>query len=892
MPPLVLSRFAFFSMAIGLPGWAFAAADTPETLADPEALRAAIPHLAEQTSWKEYATPEQVKLFEGPATKWPVVPVERYDLTGFDATILGSPLPPPGVHPRLMFSPQDVPAVAARLKGTKRGQQLLANTEAALNRTLWNPESDEGKVFEKLANGSLEGLKWPEGEAAAPAFKNEHFFEGWKKSLRDTQHAGYFPYLLASAAFDCLLRGDAERGRKVAAATAAYYRLREPLIDRLNTEYHDRGIAPKDSWRPMSAVVGADNLGWAYDCAHGWMTDSERADMQRVISKATAGKRSYGMAGPTPWRDTNWVGWDLTFFLTAMSIEGEPGYDPAIYEAAKETAQAYLDWGFSDQGVIFETNGKNGAGLHHALLSLHVLARHGDNFFGHPHLRRLTKAQVAMVTPAGGANVSNGTWGGNVAFFGDVASALKWYYPKDPAADWLLRQATPDLPSFDVSAYEKQLADTKKPLPQLWTAFPLAVPGVILTGADWTGAKRPDGTLREAWEREGLDVPETLVDPEHGLLSARSSDDKDALFLHFEARPNFRGVGHQHHDSGHFYLAALGEMWAIEAGPKNSFSPDHNTVLIDGIGHSDVGHAPRVQWTGSSATPEAVVATADLSNAYAYGWCSPMHGFWNAPERREGKWRLEPDTDDEIVAYYKGTQNFKTRLWAHHYFEQNWGPVMRIAARPVRKATRLAALVRGPVPYAVIADHRDLDGQEHTYDWLMQLPEGVRLAGIFPKTGVPSVLLTRAPATGAWGRDSGDSKLPPGTPALLVCLLDEEAKQDASLPANTVESRKLPIRIEQLAAMPTAGNKPTATRLVITKEAVDPAFKVLLIPVRIGRDAMPQITWSAETNTATVAWKDRKDVLTFSETKEGTPALAVSRDGRPVSAARDTAAAP
>lgn len=873
-------KFPLFVLLLLSSFSARAATDTAETLADPDALRAALPRLSDLASWKDYATPEQVKLFDGPATKWPTVDLASYDLRGFDAKTLGSALPPAGVHPRLLFSPEDVPAVAARLASSKRGQQVLINTQAALDRTLWNPQSDEGKIFHKLANGDVADLRWPEAEGAAPGLTSEHFFAGWKKSLRDTPHAGYFPYLLAAAAFDCLLRDDAVRGRQVAAAIAAYYKLREPLIDRLNTDYNDQGIAPKDNWRPMHQLVAADNLAWAYDCAHKWMTEAERADMRRVISKATAGKRSYGMAAPTRWRDTNWVGWDLSFFLVAMSIEGEEGFDPAIYNAARETAQAYLDWGISDKGVIFETNGKNGAGLHYALLALHVLARHGDNLFGHPHLRRLAAAQCEMVVPAGGANVSNGTWGGNAPFGTDLASALASYYPADPCADWLLRQGEPDLAEWDLAAYRKKWSDFSKPLPQLWIGFPLAVPGVLFDVADWKGARRPDGSIAEAWERGSLGLDTTFVDEQHGLLAARSGSEKDALFLHFEARPDLRGVGHQHHDSGHFYLAALGEMWAIEAGPKNSFSPDHNTVQIDGKGHSDVGHAPRVEWTGSTATADAVAASADLANAYAFGWCSPMHDTWGAPGRRDGTWKLEPDTSPELVAYYKGTQNVKTRLWSNHYFERNWGPVMRIAARPVRYAHRLAALVRGPQPYAIISDTRNLDGAEHTYDWLMQLPEGVRIAPVYAKTEVPSVLLTRAPATGAWGRSAAGDAPPAGSPALLVCLLDEEPPQPANLPPNTVESQKLPIRLEQFAASERAGNKPSSTRLVITKQAIDPAFKVLLIPLRIGDGSLPKVTWSARDGVATVEGKNGRDVLRFSAAPDGKQSLQVERNGK------------
>ena len=405
MKKVVLWVVSFAAVASGI-----CRADTPETIGDPEGLRKAVPKLAGQKVWTAFANAKQVKMFEGPETKWPVVSASSYNLSGFNPAALGSKPPAPGVHPRILFSPEDVPAIARQLKSSVHGRKALLETEYALSKTLWNPDCDEGRIFARLVSGDVKRLVWPDAEGAEPGFWNSHYFKGYKAQMTASVHEGYLPHLLASAAFCCLLNDDATRGRQVAAAIATYYRLREPLIDRLNDEYNARRIMPNDVWRPMHQLVGNNNLAFGYDMAAKWMTQEEKTVMRRVISKATTGKRSYGMNGPTRWRDTNWVGWDLEFFLTALAIEGEEGYDPAIYPIARETARAYLDWGISEAGTIFETNGTNGAGLLFELDSLVALARRGDNLFGHPHLRKLTAMQVQAVVPAGGTNVNNGTW--------------------------------------------------------------------------------------------------------------------------------------------------------------------------------------------------------------------------------------------------------------------------------------------------------------------------------------------------------------------------------------------------------------------------------------------------------------------------------------------------
>jgi hypothetical protein len=846
-----------------LPGVALSAGggETPEILADPEALRQVVPRLKEQRHWTEFATPEQVALFAGPQTVWPVVPESAYDLAGFDPASLGSPLPPPGVHPRLFFSPADVPQIARQLKASERGRRALLETDYALSKTLWDPASDEGRIFAKLATGDLTGLEWPENEGKTLNLGNAHYFRGYKQTLRTTVHEGYFPHLLSAAALWCLLENDAERGTRVAAALANYYRLREPLIDALNREFHEQKLAPNDQWRPMHNMVGNAGLAFGYDCAAPWMTEEQKTVMRRVIAKATSGKRAYGMNGPTRWRDTNWVGWDLQHFLTAMAIEGEEGYDPEIYPVARDTVRAFLDWGISDRGVIYETNGKNGAGLQNAFLSMVVLARHGENFFGHPHLRKLPAAQVQTYAPGGGTSFNNGTWG-NALFWPDLASMLKGFYPQDACADWLLRQdpETQKLPAPDYLQLLQAKAD-KLPVPK--EKLPVLTLGYLFGKRDPSGpAVRPV-------------LPQTFSDPGHGLLAARADDTPESLYLHFEARPNLRGVGHQHHDSGQFYLAALGELWAVEAGAKNSYSSDHNTVLIDGRGHADVSAAPRVNFLGVVEYEHGAIVAADLQNAYNYGWTSPMHFSWLDPAVVSGQWQLSPDTDPELVAYYRGTQKVKMRIWGGNYWDNNWGPTMRIAGNPVQSAFRTAALVRGPRPYALIVDDRNKDGREHDYAWLMQVPDTVRMLGLALGPSVPAVALVKSPPGDGW-RSRGPGSVARGEPALLVCLLDAPTKPQTTK-GNHVADDALPYRMEQITA-PAAqpGQSLVKNRFLVTRRAVNPRFKILLLPFR-GGDKLPVIRWEEKSQTATLTWPDQTDTLVFTRRDDDRTTLSVRR---------------
>jgi hypothetical protein len=88
--------------------------DTPDKLADPSIAARYIPKLTRQGQWTDHVkvTPSQIALLNGPETEWPTAPKSEYDFSGFNAKLLGSKVPPAGVYPRLLFSPEDVPALA------------------------------------------------------------------------------------------------------------------------------------------------------------------------------------------------------------------------------------------------------------------------------------------------------------------------------------------------------------------------------------------------------------------------------------------------------------------------------------------------------------------------------------------------------------------------------------------------------------------------------------------------------------------------------------------------------------------------------------------------------------------------------------------------------------
>lgn len=839
----IYTLFLFFGLIFG--GFA---QETPEKSADPEGLRKKVKRLAEQDHWTQFATPEQIKLFEGPETEWPRLPKDAYNLEGVNVDLIGSPVPEPGVHPRIFFSPEDVPKMRKKLIGTKR----WIETEEQMKKTILNAESGDGKVFAKLASGDINDLEFTNGP-------NGGNIKGYPIGIY-AAHVCYWPRNLNAIAFYALMKEDKELGKKAADAVVNYYKLREPLIDKQNALGDDPNAEkawPRDVWRGMHYVAGEGHLGFAYDLTAMYMTQEQKDFMRKIILKATAGKRHYGANAPIRWRDTNWVGWDTQHVLAHLAIEGEEGYEPELLEGLKDTVYGYLTYGISPEGTIFETNGKNSAGFQYAFNSLIAVARRGEkHLLGHPHLRKLAESQVHQVVPAGGRNVNNGTYGCAPFRSGGY---LKNLYPNSKAANWIIQQGYPLEEQKDLEKYREELAKQRS----LYKIHPLEA-STYLGMAEYSPV---DG--KEPWERDYLGLPLDFEDSTHGQFCTRSGNGKDALYLMTECRPDLYTGGHQHFDAGHFYLSADGVDWGVEGNNGIRASRFHSVPMIDGIGQGANGHfAPsRGEWLGVDSNENGAFAKMNLKNCYDYIWINPMHYAWGTPERKNYKW--QPVTDPYVVKCFKGTQNYKARLWMHSYWNWNWSPQLQAEWNPVEYAFRTAGIVRGPNPYALIVDDMKKDDKKHIYEWQMQMPKGLFVYSWWKMPKGLTVL--------AREEDKTDKGLKKNAPLLAVLVLD---RYNEGLEPQGV---MFPLEIRKQLFTNTE-------RLVITSRGVSPDFKVALVPFRQGgqvptvvrEGGKVAIKWATTDGKTKKENITQQDEIAFTKGEDHRTRFTISRDGKEI----------
>jgi hypothetical protein len=193
---------------------------------------------------------------------------------------------------------------------------------------------------------------------------------------------------------------------------------------------------------------------------------------------------------------------------------------------------------------------------------------------------------------------------------------------------------------------------------------------------------------------------------------------------------------------------------------------------------------------------------------------------------------FEPDTDpNAIKKYAELTPDHPDRPWEDP--KVNSGYPYRASWNPVQKAFRTAALRRGAHPYVLIVDDIRKDDQPHQYDWLMQVPDDLK------------VISSNATDIVLGGSDPRDPR------RLLVRMVGGQPQgAPGQWQLESYEVKRSPV---------TADNTSYGMhiRLKYTCQAIEPGFKVLLFPYREGVTPVPQT--ELQSNALQVTWPDQKD---------------------------------
>jgi len=787
---------------------------------------------------------------QSPSVPW------KPDSTGFAKDRLFS-VPPPGIHPRILFGPDDLPRLRKESISTEMGRATQKILREQIAKGIEAPDSWEGKCFAALVSGDI--------KAFTEVYKESPLDDsppgsGFRMNIPERQPATKWgmrnPLLVGieAKALTALLEDDANAGRQVAKALATYAKYLSPKVDEANAkprhEFH---------WHSTRYLV-PNEVAYGYDWAWKWMTPEEREDMRSLIVRATAGKYTVGMDLPAHWRNWNHVGMTQSFAACLFAIEGEPGDEPRARERLFEVYRDYLTYAINGLGTGTEGIGYQTLGIGHITSPMLAFANRGKNLFIHPHWRRHTESWlVQAMQPFGGAWQSSGDLG-NFPPSLWLLVPQKYFFPDSAGIDFVMRNH-PQIQKKDwhgmvTNAHESQ-----------WI-FPVEI----------SGTDTKSDAQKEAAKMAGREL--TFYDSERGFLYTRNGWGADDVNLHVDCRADTTFANHDHADRGVFTLSALGRAWACD-GYRDTESKYHNVVTIDGRGQSYF--APPGRWLEMSETPGLVKAVVDAKYPWDWQWTKStfteskaslakrgLEHFHEAGERVLSRVPIdlwEPDPLPTVVAYNKG---FATReMGDPRMWDDEDGWVLRAPWYRVEKAFRTVLFSREKHPYVLVVDDIRKDDDEHLHEWRMNAPPDVVAVSI----NGPDILLgdrttQRKDAELNYAfQGKTDLSPAPGDRLLLVRTVDM-----ATSDMPTIQPIPMVASIEYKKTDDThqftGRSLGMGTQVVVGSRSVEPQFVMMLFPHRSG-DELPKTTWNDDKSRLTISWKDQTDVFAVSTNPEG-----------------------
>ncbi len=803
---------------------------------------------------------------------------------GYEATAL-SPVPEPGVHPRVLMSPEDVARIRSQVAQGEKADRYF--------RIVW-------------------------ADIQARAAKGE----------------------LLERSLVALATGDEALARAAAADLVAEARFREPMVDLLNT--HEATAGFRDNWwyytrfaiekvggefyrdayeagggervrelagKGVEFVTGEGSARgsgglfnsplMAYDYVAEHLAPEERDLVRRVIAKMTHGRYTAGMELPAHMFINNHMSMGEDLIVLALCIEGEEGYDPRILREYSHAVWGKLTYDISPQGHLYEKC--KGFLPERAVLAISRRADAGGlPLLRHSHLKAMVWAKVmdavhvfysTQPPDLGQLKPENRRWwmgygsGPWMDQFFNWAFLMKHVYPRDPTVDFFYKER------LFQEGFGPVDAAVDVPLPPTRIRYTWR-DVMLLTATDGLRDSRgvPIEYNRTAPPAEVTARTGAYVDLVRGVGMVRSSWEPDALHLHYECRSDGLAAGHESPEAGDFNLVADGVIWSMR---RDWYMAPYfrSVVLING----KAGVYPPVPGKLMEVIDgsEATTFVSDLTDQYNwkkkeknfYSW----HGLreeqpWFALEYGGLRWgrKWELPFLPQLREYQEGYAGLD---WGNWHGETR-GPEMFEQWNDVEHVFRTVHMTKGEKPYVLIVDDVKMDGQPQQYDWVMHVEPDIALARAmdtvgnrYTEEGMPEdrttdlILCRRDVSERRMARNGVAVERQPGKgePLLLVRVLWRNSNHVFPAPA-----------FEQGWGSP---------RITVPAHAVEPEFRVLLFPFREG-EPLPLTWWNADRSRLFVRMGDQTDIYTFGETDRGRSLLVMEREGEGEPLLRTPAAPP
>jgi hypothetical protein len=760
----------------------------------------------------------------------------------FDGKGVRSPgkVPEPGVHPRIFFSPEDLPELRRRLKETRGGQEAWKNILAYSNalKLTYDENAEYAKPDWMKGSFGIHG-RVPLYRIGGYSPKREDYFKifasGGKPEKMYAKDPAVFFLGASTEAFRCLIDDDAEAARTLARATITVIKQ-----EQARRAAEDKPMEPGQPPRPSTPRSAACSLGFIYDFIFNYLTPEQRDFIRKELVLLSAWQDNYGTFNNAEASRSNWATFSYWVF-DLMAIEGEEGFNDLKFLGLYRGWRNFFTYSFFDSGAAFEAEGKLPLGFDAMVAFDRVGWKYGmEPLSRHPMVRAYYSkfaAHSALPSFDNGFVIFDilGSMGGGFTTPHDVAVA-KNLYPDDAGVDLVYRTVVGE----DYSRMPNSLH-------YHWNQ--------VITQACFPASFDPANTP------EKLKLPHTFFCGQRAMMMTRSSWDKDATMLTMHVRG--ASGGHPYPDRNGIMLAGQGRTWITIPG-KDIGSWAMNTVTIDEAGQNASTPGRVVDYADE---PLATFMTGDSKYCWDWVWSS-------TPNTKDGRLCNRDDVLNGNINTGAGwklvEQCFNDFAWTKSdraiyqrpiKFNPHWlardgvlSPVMRQPNTPVLKSMRSAGLVRGPRPYVLVVDDIQRDAMPARYDWNLTLPADVVEVKRADGFGVAGDIILA-------GKNSleTDGSLKTGEPGFLIRMLD-------------CKGQRLPGEI---------GLREKANILSIRAQSVAPDFKVLLHAFRMG-DPLPATRWDSARHVVSVEFPEQKDQIAFNPGAAGKTHVTVNRGGKPL----------
>ncbi len=837
-----------------------------------------------------------------------------------------SPDPGPFRHPRLLCTNSDWPEISTRSRHGKLAAIGLASLQKSHKETLGNPESPFGKLAATLeayadtgfkgaapaltmgieAKQTEKGLNWGEAVGKLRQFSGElrnAAFLAWLDQDPNTQFAK-------------VPQPQRDQSRKIAKITAA-------LCQAILSQTWDQSTGKFNEASPFFSEVidlpggrmpDMGDVGLAYDFSATWMTPIEQQASRNFLFAQAAGRttgaRTPGFASGVHGRlqrgyeqNGDFMNIEEGKIYNALAVEGEEmgvsesvlkmfttipkpekfetspditGYDlmmpadadgggaskisqplaeaaswPHARKASIENLQRAIwwndDWYVSPWGFELNREAYYGFSAWGLWPTAVAYARRGaENQFVTGLLYQTVLHLLYSIYPKQIGGKSD-NYASNIHLFDHHDGGwdyrqnhlvmMKYMYPDDSAVDYIYAAQAPFM------GYN----------PFILTLFGLD-PGI-----------NGKVTTLPALAQE-KDLPVTKVDPQQGLVVARSGWNEDDMMLYFDE--GWPDTGHMHAEKGNFGFHALGRAWSFSPGYHAVESTYQSEVLIqdpqfakDAKTQGYMGEGPNLQPEASTypncfptppgrlfqveESPDKLYTLMAGDHSFAYNFCCGGNGVDTGKSRREF---MYPGLYEEIVKRIPdGGKMFNEKI----KLTPNYNPV--------QYAFRSILFVRGARPYVLIVDDINKDNTPRNYRWQMNCSSMFGPPGLFMGENDKPVAsdLEAEPGATSTGAILLHSPIDKGTGNGLPRLLLRDLSELGATPGAP------PVEVNSFRMRDDDPNSSVHRAFLYRNQVPDPKFKVLLFPHRSG-EPLPETTWNKQHTQLAIDLKNgRVDVISF-----------------------------